>query len=84
MRVKHARPVTVHWYLDSGSANDGFRFPANGIVFDNAAGWECSVQSNGLRFHCINKAGAGPHKYTINVVRGSSTCDPMDPWIVNE
>jgi len=85
--VNHPRPVIVDWYLDSASANNGYQFPDlpsyQGIVFNDPTGWDCSVQPQGKRVQCKNNAAPGPHKYTVNVLRGSIRCDPLDPSVVN-
>lgn len=84
LRVRHARPMNVHWYLDSHSEVAGFRFASNGIVFDDAKGWKCDVQAQGTRFMCVNTAGAGRHKYTVNLVNKTTKCEAKDPWVFNE
>lgn len=83
LQVRHARPMNVHWYLDSQSDAAGFRFASNGIVFDDPKGWKCDVQAQGTRFMCVNTAGAGRHKYTVHLVNGARQCEPKDPYIVN-
>lgn len=84
LHVRHQRPVIIDWYLDTASAHYGYRFPDNGIVFDNPTGWECRNVAEGKLFQCTNKADGGWHKYTVNVIKGSTRCDPLDPWVVNQ
>lgn len=81
--VNHPRPVTVNWYLDSGSDHDGYRFTDAGIVFDDPTGWKCGPLASNTRFQCINTAVQGRHKYTVNLVKGSTRCEPYDPYVVN-
>lgn len=84
--VKHARPVLVKFEFDPGSIASGYRFPVggNGIVFANPAGWECRALPGNTRIDCMDKAGPGEYKYMVNAVRGSTVCEPLDPWIVNQ
>ncbi len=83
--VKHARPVNVAFRLDAGSAQNGYAFAPNGIVFDDPSGWTCpQIPANAKLAVCTNAAGPGNHKYTVNLVKGSAPCEPHDPFVVNQ
>jgi hypothetical protein len=84
LEVRNPRPVTIQWYLDSGSVDDAYRFSNPGIVFDNPMGWDCKNIANDARVECINTAALGSHKYTVYLRKGSARCDPRDPWVVNQ
>jgi len=85
LQVKHPRPMTVQWYLEPLSVAQGYRFAdPGGITFDNPAGWECRVLPTGTKAQCLNNAGAGEHKYTVRVVKGTAACEPHDPLIIND
>ena len=84
--IKSKGTSNIFWDLDVGSANNGYSFAANGIVFDDPQGeFDCQVVSSGKSFKCSNKhSKAGDYKYTVNVVRGSTSCIPLDPMIIND
>ena len=81
LHVKHARPVLVSFEIEPRSASDGYRFPADGsgIVFPDP-GFECKTLPGETRIECMNKAGPGEHKYTVNAVKGSTVCEPREQY----
>ena len=84
LEVRHPRPVTVTLRIDVGSAADGYRFHNPGIAFDDPAGWQCRNAADDKQVECINKAGPGRHKYTVYVKKGTASCEPHDPYVVNQ
>jgi len=88
LTVKHPRPVIVDWNLDTKTAKNGYKFPDQpgyqAIVFDDPTGWDCHLQTDGKQIKCRNNAAPGWHKYTVYVSKGSTRCDPLDPYVVNQ
>lgn len=78
--------AVIQWDMELYTQTKGYRFPADGIVFDDPSQFECSGPAdNGTKFICTDKhSQAGTYKYTVRVVKGSSGCTPNDPYIVNQ
>lgn len=77
--------TVIKWDMELLTVRKGYRFPANGIVFDDASQFECSGPAeDGKQFVCTDKnSQPGTYKYTVNVVKGSTPCTANDPYIIN-
>lgn len=85
--VRSKGTSVIFWDIELKAAHEGYRFADQGIVFDDSTGefFDCAKAADGKSFKCKNKhSQPGAYKYTINVVKGSKSCTPQDPSIVNE
>ena len=65
--------------------NTTYTFPADGIVIkDGGVVFKCNVEANGKRFVCKNNKTPGMYKYTIKVMDGAKTLQPLDPFVLND
>jgi intergrase/recombinase len=65
----------------------GFRFTANGIVFEAKGKHRCKTAGDGLSVRCskLDHIPKQRFKYIVNVQRSSGAAlDPLDPYIVND
>ena len=86
LHVRSRGASVIAWDLEAASEHAGYRFPPNGIVFNDPQGeFDCQSANQGMKFMCNNKhSKSGDYKYTVNVVRGSTSCIPLDPMIIND
>lgn len=83
----HVRPhgaVPIHWKLTSANHD----FTGAGITFQSGAPFNCPGKGGKGEFVCIDTytTAGGPYKYTIQVIKDGapSSCQPLDPDVVNE
>lgn len=86
LHIRSQGASVVFWDLEAASDHAGFRFAANGIAFENPQDeFTCEVANQGKKFRCNNKhSKPGEYKYTVNLVKGSTSCIPLDPMMIND
>ena len=87
LQFKRGERGRITWHVKT----HGYRFPADGIVFEPKAAGEivdCRRENNEMRFSCNNlhgREGQGLfYKYTITVVDSKGARFPNDPFILND
>ena len=86
LQVRSRGASVIFWDLEAQAEHAGYRFPANGIVFNDPQGeFDCQSAHQGKKFMCNNKhTKSGEYAYTVNLAKGSTSCIPLDPAIVND
>jgi hypothetical protein len=86
----------IFWTLDRESREAGYKFPDEavhlGVWLKSPPPIECipadgvfdsPQRLNDWKFKLHNKGTPGTYCYGVTVVKGSTTCPPLDPSIVN-
>ena len=82
----------IFWEIDRASEQDGYKFPdivshlGIWIKDDPKGEFEDPKRQNDTTFKLHDKnsdAGKGSYRYGVRVVKGSTTCPDLDPFIVN-